>query len=203
VHAHLGEHAVTGSGHKQAGGCDVGTVDPLREYLAQRHRHACLAAIGYHFGSKDALMNQAVFDSVGDWGEDLQDALIAAGPVEPEQPLAHFEAVMRQTFKSFAGPGSGLWHAQLELLSLAQRNDDLRAFIAGIQEIAGTGLAELFLGIDPAAEPEAARLAGIVMHAMFIGLIAKYFLDPERAPSAGDMADGLRVISERGTNKAR
>jgi AcrR family transcriptional regulator len=161
-----------------------------------------LAAIGYHFGSKDALMNQAVFDSVGDWGNDLQNALIAAGPVEPEQPLAHFEAVMRQTLESFAGPGSGLWHAQLELLSLAQRNDDLRAFLAGVQEIAGSGLAELFLGIDPAAEPDAARSAGVIMHSMFIGLIAKYFLDPERAPSARELADGLRVIAERVTNKA-
>jgi AcrR family transcriptional regulator len=161
-----------------------------------------LAAIGYHFGSKDALMNQAVFDSIGEWGQDLQDALAAAGPVEPDRPLAHFEAVMRQTLDSFGGPNSGLWRAQLELLSLAESNEDLRAFLAGVQEIAGTGLAELFLGIDPATEPEAARPAGVVMHAMFIGLIAKYFLDPARAPSASELAAGLRVIAERVTTKA-
>jgi AcrR family transcriptional regulator len=159
-----------------------------------------LAAIGYHFGSKDALMNQAVFDSVGEWGQDLQDALAAAGPGEPEHPLAHFEEVMRQTLKSFAGPDSGLWRAQLELLSLAQSNEDLRAFLAGVQDIAGTGLAEMFLGIDPAGEPEAAKSAGVVMHAMFIGLIAKYFLDPAQAPSARVLTDGLRIIAERVTN---
>ncbi|HSR86937.1 MAG TPA: helix-turn-helix domain-containing protein [Streptosporangiaceae bacterium] len=156
-----------------------------------------LAAIGYHFGSKDALMNQAVFDSIGDWGDELQHALAAAGPAEPDKPLAHFEAVMRQTLDSFAGPGSGLWRAQLELLSLAQTNENLRAFIAGVQDIAATGLAELFLGIDPEAEPEAARSAGVIMHAMFIGLIAKYFLDPEQAPSARELAAGLRVIADR------
>src|SRR5262252_2857415 len=70
-----------------------------------------LAAIGYHFGSKDALLNQAVFESIGEWGQDLQDTLAAAGPVTGEQPLAHFEAVMRQTLESFAGPSSGLWRA--------------------------------------------------------------------------------------------
>jgi AcrR family transcriptional regulator len=160
-----------------------------------------LAAIGYHFGSKDALMNQAVFESIGEWGQDLQDALTAAGPPEPEHPLAHFEAVMRQTLKSFGGPDSGLWRAQLELLSLAQSSQDLRAFLAGVQEIAGTGLAEMFLGVDPAAEPEAAKSAGVVMHAMFIGLIAKYFLDPEQAPSAAELTDGLRIIAERVTNR--
>jgi len=161
-----------------------------------------LAAIGYHFGSKDALMNQAVFESVGEWGQDLQDALAAAGPAEPEDPLARFEAVMRQTLGSFAGPDSGLWRAQLELLSLAQSNEELRAFLAGVQEIAGTGLAEMFLGIDQVAEPDAARSAGVVMHAMFIGLIAKYFLDPDQAPSARELADGLRVIAERMTRKS-
>src|SRR5215469_5187367 len=104
-----------------------------------------LAAIGYHFGSKDALMNQAVFESIGEWGQDLQDALTAAGPPEHDHSLAHFEAVMRQTLASFGGPDSGLWRAQLELLSLAQSSEDLRGFLAGVQEIAGTGLAEMFL----------------------------------------------------------
>jgi AcrR family transcriptional regulator len=159
-----------------------------------------LAAIGYHFGSKDALMNLAVFESIGEWGQELQDALAAAGPVESDQPLAHFEAVIHRTLESFAGPGSGLWRAQLELLSLAQSNEDLRAFLAGVQQIAGTGLAEMLLGIDPMAQPEAARSAGAFLHAMFIGLIAKYFLDPAQAPTAPELADGLRVIADRVTN---
>lgn len=159
-----------------------------------------LAAIGYHFGSKDVLMNQAVFDSVGDWATELQDALTAEGAGQAP-PLERFELVMRHTLKSFAGAGSGLWHAQLELVSLAQRNEDLRAFLAGIQEFAGSGLAELFLGMDLAEEPEATRAAGAIMHAMFIGLIAKYFLDPEHPPSARELAGGLRIIAERVTNR--
>ncbi len=39
------------------------------------------------------------------------------------------------------------------------------------------------------------------MHAMFIGLLAKYFLDPAHAPSARDLADGLRIIGERVTRQ--
>jgi len=162
-----------------------------------------LAAIGYHFGSKDALMNQAVFDSVGDWAADLQEALAAEGAPVPRS-LQRFELVMSRTLESFARPGSsGLWHAQLELVALAQRNEELRGFLAGIQEFAGTGLAELFLGMDPGAEPDAARAAGFILHAMFIGLIAKYFLDPARAPSAPQLADGMRIIAERITNQTR
>ena len=160
-----------------------------------------LAAIGYHFGSKDALMNQAVYESVGDWADELHRVMTADAAVDAG-PLRRFELAAGQTLDSFAGPGRGLWAAQLELLSLVQRNDELRSFLAGVQDFAGQGLAQLFAGIDPQAEPDAARLAGIVMHSMFIGLMAKYFLDPEHAPTAREVAEGLRIIAERMTATA-
>ena len=118
-----------------------------------------LAAIGYHFGSKDALMNQAVYESIGDWGEEVQRALTAEGASGGE-PLQRFESIMGQTIESFSGPGRGLWAAQLELISLLEHNEELRTFLAGVQREAAMGLAELFLGIDPADDPEPARLAG-------------------------------------------
>src|ERR1700730_3327556 len=115
-----------------------------------------LAAIGYHFGSKDALMNQAVYDSVGDWAMELQNALTAERAAEAA-PLQRFEMIMRQTLEAFGGPGRGMWLAQLEIVSLSQRTEALRVFLASIQEEAASGLAELFLGIDPAKDPDAAR----------------------------------------------
>jgi AcrR family transcriptional regulator len=155
-----------------------------------------LAAIGYHFGSKDALMNQAVYDSVGDWAMELQHALIAEGAAEAA-PLQRFEMIMRQTLEAFGGPGRGMWLAQLEVASMSQRTEELRAFVAGIMEEAGSGLAELFLGIDPAKEPDAARAAGAILHPFFMGLIAKFFLDPEHVPSAREFADGMRIVAQR------
>ncbi|MFY9892492.1 MAG: helix-turn-helix domain-containing protein [Streptosporangiaceae bacterium] len=160
-----------------------------------------LAAIGYHFGSKDALMNQAVYDSVGDWSDELQRVLDAAEAADPT-PLQRFEAASRETLASFGGSGRGLWTAQLELLGLAEHNAELRTFLAGVQDLAGQGIAGMFLGIDPETEPEASRAAGPVMHALFIGLIAKYFLDPARAPTAEELAAGLRVIADRVTAAA-
>jgi hypothetical protein len=57
------------------------------------------------------------------------------------------------------GAERGLWAAQLELMSLLRDNKELRSFLAGIQLDAANGLAELFLGIGPAQDPEPARLA--------------------------------------------
>jgi hypothetical protein len=50
---------------------------------------------------------------------------------------------------------------------------------------------------------EAARLAGPVLHAFFIGVMVKWFMDPRQAPSAHELAEGLRIIAERMTGKDR
>jgi len=155
-----------------------------------------LAAIGYHFGSKDALMNQAIYEFVGEWGDEVQRALSAEGALDAE-PLKRFESIMARTIESFSGPARGMWAAQLELMGPMEQNEELRTFLARVQRDAAGGLAELFLGIDPAQDPEAARTAGSVLHALFIGFIVKWFMDPKQALSAHELAEGVRIISER------
>src|ERR1700748_1108865 len=81
-----------------------------------------LAAIGYHFGSKDALMNQAVYESVGDLGDEGEGALPAGGAPAPP-PLRRFESVMERTLESFSGSAHGLWASQLELMTLINQNE--------------------------------------------------------------------------------
>jgi AcrR family transcriptional regulator len=153
-----------------------------------------LAAIGYHFGSKDALMNQALYELVGEWGEEVERAM-GAGGASAGDPVRRFESIMEGTIASFGGPGHGLWAAQLELLSLLSHNEELRAFLASVQGDAAVGLAQLFLGIDPDQDPDSAREAGSVLHALFIGVMTKWFMDPKQV-SAHELAEGLRIIAE-------
>src|SRR5215467_2759388 len=157
-----------------------------------------LAAIGYHFGSKEALMNQAIYEFVGEWGDELERTLSAEGGPDGE-PLKRFESIMERTIESFGGPARGMWAAQLELMGPMEHNEELRTFLAGVQRVAAGGLAELFLGIDAAQDPEAARTAGSVLHALLIGIIVKWFMDPEQALSAQELAEGLRIIAEHMT----
>jgi AcrR family transcriptional regulator len=157
-----------------------------------------LAAIGYHFGSKEALMNQAIYEFVGEWGEEVERALTAEGALDTE-PLKRFESIMGRTIESFSGPARGMWAAQLELMGPMEQNEELRTFLAQVQRVAAGGLAELFLGIDPAQDPESARTSGSVLHALFIGIIVKWFMDPEQALSAAELTEGMRIIAERMT----
>jgi AcrR family transcriptional regulator len=157
-----------------------------------------LAAIGYHFGSKDALMNQAIYEFVGEWADEVQRALGAEGALDAE-PLRRFESVMDRTIESFEGPGRGLWAAQLELLGPMEHSEELRTFLAGVQRDAADGLAELLLGIDPNQDLEAARKAGSVLHALFIGIVVKWFMDPKQALSARELTEGLRIVAKHMT----
>jgi len=160
-----------------------------------------LAAIGYHFGSKEALMNQAIYEFVGEWSEEVERALSAEGAQDGE-PLKRFESIMGRTIDSFSGPARGMWAAQLELLGPMEHNEALRTYLAQVQAVAAAGLAELFLGLDPARDPEAVRTAGSLLHAMFIGIIVKWFMDPEQALSARELAEGMRIVAERMTGSA-
>jgi AcrR family transcriptional regulator len=155
-----------------------------------------LAAIGYHFGSKEALMNQAIYEFVGEWGEEVERALSAEETPDADL-LKRFESIMGRTIESFSGPARGMWAAQLELLSPMDHNEELRSFLAQVQRVAAGGLAELFLGIDPAQDPESARTAGSILHALFIGIIVKWFMDPDQALSARELAEGMRILTER------
>lgn len=157
-----------------------------------------LAAIGYHFGSKDALMNQAIYEFVGEWADEVERALGAEGGLDAE-PLQRFESVIERTIESFEGPARGLWAAQLELLGPMEHSEELRKFLAGVQRDAGDGLAELLLGIDPNQDPGAARKAGSVLHALFIGIVVKWFMDPKQGLSARELTEGLRILTEHMT----
>jgi AcrR family transcriptional regulator len=155
-----------------------------------------LAAIGYHFGSKDALMNQAVYELIGEWGEELEQALSADGALDGDL-LQRFESVMGRTIESFGGPRRGLWASQVELVSLMEHNEELHSFLAGVQGVATDGMAQIFLGIDPAQDPETARLGGFVLHAMFIGVMVRWFIDSKQVPSARELAEGMKLVAER------
>jgi AcrR family transcriptional regulator len=133
---------------------------------------------------------------VGEWGEELQKVLTAEGGPDAA-PLERFELIMRQTLAAFAGPNGGIWKAQLELVPLAQHNEQLHAFLAGVQDFAASGLAELFLGMSRADDPAAAKAAGAVLHSFFVGLMAKYYIDPAQAPTARELADGMRIVAQR------
>src|SRR4051794_4389396 len=79
-----------------------------------------LAAIGYHFGSKESLLTEALQQALKDWGDRIEALLPApdSGPVD-------FVATWTGVIDSFA-ENRRLWALQFELISQFDRHPGLR-----------------------------------------------------------------------------
>ncbi|MEV0626711.1 TetR/AcrR family transcriptional regulator [Nonomuraea wenchangensis] len=152
-----------------------------------------LAAIGYHFKSKEALLNEALFEVMREWGEELAATLSAE--VEPgADGLERFAVVWDRVLESFARLRP-LWVTQLELLGQVEHLPEVREQLAVANRDAQEGLAELFGGGEPGAGPEEARLTGALYQALLTGFLSQWLLDPERALSGREVAAALRLVT--------
>jgi AcrR family transcriptional regulator len=154
-----------------------------------------LASIGYHFGSKDALLNAAMIEAIDEWGEELKRALITDTDVGSMDPIARFESIWTRVIESFE-THRPLWVASFEAFVQAQRSPELREQLAAGNEEARFGLAALLEGIDESTVDERlARTVGSFYLALMSGLIVQWLVDRERAPSGSDLTVALRTMA--------
>jgi AcrR family transcriptional regulator len=159
---------------------------------------AHLASIGYHFGSKDKLMNAAIIEATSEWGDRVEEAVRKAGASDPSQRLrtmlAHlFDATREDRELLIAG---------VQPYSQAQFDEELRSTLAtGFRE-ARVAIAAMILGIAPEeVDEEAEQGIGGVTYNLVLGYIMQALVDPESIPDvdtavaaiqrlAGDTAGG-------------
>lgn len=151
-----------------------------------------LAAIGYHFRSTEALLNEAVFQAIGEWGERLKQ-ISAEVAQRDESARARFEAMWTHVVASFA-EYRGALAASYELMVRAEQAPDVRERLASAIDEARQGLAGVFAGIDPAVEPERTRQLGSFYYALLSGLLTQWLVDPESAPSGNDLGVALDEV---------
>ncbi|ROQ34525.1 TetR family transcriptional regulator [Streptomyces sp. PanSC19] len=160
-----------------------------------------LASIGYHYGSKDALLQQAFLAVTEEWGERVsppEDGGEGETPELPADPYARFHAVWARLIAA-AEVSRPVWKLQTEVVTRLDDDEKLREAIKEPQREGRLGIAEGMLGIDPEADPEKARVAGLLLQALATGVMIQWMVDPETAPSADDLTEGLRVLmGERG-----
>lgn len=146
-----------------------------------------MAAIGYHFGSKEALLTAALADATREWGEELGAALGEADRHDPD-PLRRFASHSDAIRASVTGH-RGMWAATFDALA----HPEMRAQLATQNDESRAGLARLFEGADE-DDAEAGRTVGALYQALLIGLAAQSLIDPENAPTGAELAEGLRRV---------
>ena len=155
-----------------------------------------LASIGYHYGSTQALLNAAVFQAMEDFGAEIGQVMQAdAGLGGPTlERLERFWAHVIDSFR--ANPGA--WLATFDVFGVAQRDPEIRAAVAeGIED--GRALwARALYGLNADSDDQGvARAVGSVYQALFSGVLIQWLIDPDRAPSAADIAAALQAIARQ------
>jgi AcrR family transcriptional regulator len=154
-----------------------------------------LAAIGYHFSSKEALLTEALLLAFGEWDQDLQRALRKAVPAHVA-PAHRFEAIWAEIMATFKSHRS-LWVANFEIFAQMVGQPDAQKVIADKLTVARAGLAAMFLNQDESTiSEETVRTVGTFLHVLLSGLVLQWLIDPASALSAKGMTEALRETAE-------
>lgn len=159
-----------------------------------------LASIGYHYGSKDALLAQAYVALV----EEMEGAFEGDGTVDAAAPgsLERFERVWSNIIGTMKDPGS-VWRLSMEVLALGDRLPEVRERLAVAQREAGRGLIPLLMGgREEDVSDEEADTLGQFYVTLMTGLIAQWTFDPKTAPDGEQLTAGLRRVIESATDGA-
>ncbi|MER6952157.1 helix-turn-helix domain-containing protein [Nonomuraea sp. NPDC000554] len=149
---------------------------------------ANLASIGYHFGSKDALLFEAMLEATTDWADGLRQALA------DDVPREGFETLWQRAIE-LLDLHRPVFVANIEVFAQAERLPQLRQALADAQEAARLELAD-WLG--EATLPRATqRAVGAFYLTLLTGLIMQRLIDPERAPTAETLTEALHAIRAR------
>jgi AcrR family transcriptional regulator len=157
-----------------------------------------LASIGYHYGSKDALLAQAYIALV----EAMGDTFDGGGELRGEPgSLERFREVWSNIISTMREPGS-IWHLSMEIIVMGKQLPEVRDHLAQAQRGAGRGLVPLLMGgTEDDVTDEVADTVGLFLTTLMTGLIAQWTFDPASAPDADRLTEGLRRVIEAATTR--
>ncbi|GAA1106544.1 TetR/AcrR family transcriptional regulator [Nocardiopsis composta] len=152
---------------------------------------ANLASIGYHYGSKEALLTAAMVDAVGEWADRVTGSL----RVERSDPMGRFEEVMNRLAGSYPGART-MVAANFEALAQLDHRPELRDQLVEAHAIARRSLVALVLDTpeEEVAEEQESGLGSLLL-ALIPGTMAMFLVDPGSTPDGTRLAEGVRSLA--------
>lgn len=181
-----------------------------------------LASIGYHFGSKEALLNEAIAASFEEWAQRVHDLAFGGGaapsaggsaagathsdaaasvggrientdPAATVDPIALMGATYSAMLVSFA-EYRGLAVAFVEALAQAERQPALRTRLAKAYADGRRQVADMITRLVGDLPAERARALASLQIAVCDGLLVQWLLDPDATPPGPAMAGALADV---------
>jgi AcrR family transcriptional regulator len=155
--------------------------------------NASLASIPYHFGSKDALMDQALLEAIRRYSGHVQSQAFA-GEAPPLQALAKS---LIATIDSFADAGP-LLSSLMEAHVKAIHSEPLRERVAANRRAAVERIAASVregLGLEQDLSEEQARAVSVLLLALVDGLMLGWLIDPASIPAGEELLDAVTAAA--------
>ncbi|WP_219519003.1 TetR/AcrR family transcriptional regulator [Nonomuraea ceibae] len=151
---------------------------------------ANLASIGYHFGSKDALLVDAMIETTTEWADKLRQAMASEVPRDGDENLWQQAIELLDLHRP-------VFVTNIEVFAQAERRPQLRQALADAQETARVELAQWLA--EATSPPATQRAVGAFYLTLLTGLILQRLIDPERAPTAETLTKALHSVRARAT----
>ncbi|WP_199432176.1 TetR/AcrR family transcriptional regulator [Qaidamihabitans albus] len=152
-----------------------------------------LASIGYHFGSKAGLLNEAIGEVFEEWTDQLADLAMADPTASPvERGVVTWAAMLN----SLAGKRA-LLLSYIEALAQAERTPALREQFAEQYRRCRARVAGLVAeSLGDGTPPDDARCLAVASFVIAIcdGLSVQWLLDADGAPTAEELTEGLAAL---------
>jgi AcrR family transcriptional regulator len=151
---------------------------------------ANLASIGYHFGSKEGLLNAAIIRMFEEWTQRIGDAAFANPDAPPLERMARSWVAMLDSFEE----NRPMLVAFVEAMAQAERSDELRIQMAAhlrdsretVAEMVRTSLGDeaAELGVNP-------LVVSSFLMAVSDGFVLQWLLSPEETPTGEELIVSL------------
>jgi AcrR family transcriptional regulator len=161
--------------------------------------NANTASIGYHFGSKEALLNEAITRACDEWTTRLGEAAFASGSESPLEQMGASWVAMLNSFEELRPVLIGL----VEAVGQSAWSDDLRKELAAHYKTSREQVALMVrasLGEDGEDSGTAAVVASFLI-AVCDGLVLQWLLDPDETPSGEQLVASLNTARTRAMQK--
>jgi AcrR family transcriptional regulator len=152
--------------------------------------NANLASIGYHFGSKEALLNEAITRTFEEWTARLGEAAFAGNDESPLGQMAASWVAMLSSFEELRPVLVGL----VEAVGQSAWSDELRQELAAHYKTVRTQVASMVqTSLGETAEQAGidAKVVASFLIAVCDGLVLQWLLDPAEIPTGDELISSL------------
>lgn len=142
-----------------------------------------LGAIGYHYGTTEALLNTALIEGFERWFREVADVILELQDANELERFTRVAAELPGTFER----NRPLARAFIEALAQAEHSQEIRKALAESYERTRENVVALLQALNgPTAAPHSRVIASLLI-AIFDGLLLQWLLDPDHTPTGADL----------------